>query len=119
MTISDPAWPTQKSPTGDILSAARYYLGSRFGLVVLAALALGLGAYSSWGWLVAAGIAPLLLTFAPCTAMCALGMCTMGGKTKNPADAIAPASVADDSAKLPLSVTALSNPNNKGGCCGS
>jgi hypothetical protein len=29
-----------------------------------------------WPWLVAAGIAPLLLATAPCLAMCALGFCT-------------------------------------------
>jgi hypothetical protein len=28
-----------------------------------------------WPWLVAAGIAPLLLAAAPCLAMCALGLC--------------------------------------------
>ncbi|KGH21610.1 hypothetical protein P606_17115 [Comamonas thiooxydans] len=29
----------------------------------------------NWGWLVAAGIAPLLLAVAPCAAMCALSLC--------------------------------------------
>lgn len=28
-----------------------------------------------WSWLVALGIAPLLLALAPCAAMCALGLC--------------------------------------------
>ncbi len=31
-----------------------------------------------WPWLVAAGIAPLLLSAAPCLAMCALGLCMKG-----------------------------------------
>jgi len=46
------------------------------GAATLAALALG------WPWLVAAGLAPLILAFAPCAAMCALGLCAhnMGGK---------------------------------------
>ncbi|WP_230532424.1 hypothetical protein [Microvirga roseola] len=54
-------------------------LRSRRGLMLVAAtiplagsLALG------WPWLVAAGIAPLLLSAAPCLAMCALGLCMKG-----------------------------------------
>ena len=108
MTSSDPARPVQNSLASDILSAARYYLGSRFGLLAIATLALGLGAYSSWGWLVAAGIAPLLLTFAPCAAMCALGLCTMGGKSKGPTDVASPDSDGGTNTNLPLSLTAPS-----------
>lgn len=35
-----------------------------------------------WSWLVALGIAPLLLSGAPCAAMCGLGLCMhrMGGR---------------------------------------
>ena len=29
----------------------------------------------NWSWLVAAGLAPLLLSVLPCVAMCALGIC--------------------------------------------
>jgi hypothetical protein len=58
-----------------------HYRGSRFALSALAGLALGLGAYSNWSWLVAAGIAPVLLNAAPCALMCALGLC-MGKKPK-------------------------------------
>jgi hypothetical protein len=65
----------------DILHAARYYLGGSTGLVVIATFALGAGAYFNWGWLVAAGIAPLIITVLPCAAMCALGLC-MGGRSK-------------------------------------
>ena len=56
---------------------------------VLPWVALGAGAYFNWGWLVAAGIAPLLLTALPCVAMCALGLC-MKGSSKSPADAATP-----------------------------
>jgi len=31
----------------------------------------------NWGWLVAAGIAPVLVAVAPCAIMCALGLCGM------------------------------------------
>lgn len=131
MTTSDPARPVQNSLASDVLSAARYYLGNRIGLLAIAVLALGLGAYSSWGWLVAAGIAPLLLTFAPCAAMCALGLCTMGGKsktidaastgevdgtgTKLPLNLAAPRKERD--ASLPSSQPAQTKPGNRKDCC--
>lgn len=128
MTTSDPARPVQNSLASDVLSAARYYLGTRFGLLAIAALVLGLGAYSSWGWLVAAGIAPLLLALAPCAAMCALGMCSMGGKSKSPTDAASTGSIEGPDAKLPLSLaaagadqdesqTAQAKPGSRNGCC--
>jgi hypothetical protein len=45
------------------------------GLIIFVAV-IGLAAIGlSWSWLVAVGIAPLLLAFAPCAAMCALGLC--------------------------------------------
>lgn len=44
-------------------------------LIILGALAIGAGLYLSWGWLVAAGIAPVLVAVSPCLAMCALGVC--------------------------------------------
>jgi hypothetical protein len=46
--------------------------------LVFAGLALaliGAGLAWQWGWLVAIGIAPLLISAAPCVAMCALGLC--------------------------------------------
>src|SRR5258706_9604501 len=47
----------------------------RQGLVLLGALAVGVGLYLNWGWLVATGIAPVLVAVSPCLAMCALGVC--------------------------------------------
>ena len=79
MTINQHTDPRQESV---LRSGARQLLGNRFGLLAIAVVVLGLGAYSSWGWLVAMGVAPLLLAVAPCAAMCALGMCTMGMKSK-------------------------------------
>ena len=54
----------------------RWFTGRR-GLVVggiaivVAGLALG------WNWLSAIGIAPIILSLAPCAAMCAIGACAM------------------------------------------
>lgn len=49
-------------------------------IVLLAGVAaLGAGLALNWDWLTAAGIAPILLSLAPCAAMCALGLCMRGG----------------------------------------
>jgi hypothetical protein len=44
-------------------------------VLLLSLTLLAAGAYFSWGWLVALGVAPVLLALAPCAAMCALGLC--------------------------------------------
>lgn len=66
---------TETPLSRDILYALRYYLGGRRGLIALATIALATGLAFNWNWLVAAGIAPLLLTALPCLVMCALGLC--------------------------------------------
>lgn len=70
---------------------ARYYLGGRRGLIVLGVLAVGAAIVLNWGWLVAAGIAPLLLALAPCAVMCAIGLCA----NKRPAQAQDPNAAQD------------------------
>jgi len=59
----------------DWLYALRYWLRGRRGVAVLALSAVVIGAALNWSWLVAVGIAPLLLTALPCVAMCGLGLC--------------------------------------------
>lgn len=63
---------TVRRKSGELLRSRRAWLG--IGAVTLIA-----GAAFNWGWLVAVGAAPLLLAFAPCAAMCALGMCMKSG----------------------------------------
>lgn len=54
------------------------WLRGRWGVILGAsALAIG-GAALGWPWLVAIGIAPILLSILPCAVMCALGLCMMG-----------------------------------------
>ncbi|MEX2647911.1 MAG: hypothetical protein WD673_02735 [Alphaproteobacteria bacterium] len=43
--------------------------------LALAAILVAAGLAFNWGWLVAIGVAPILLTALPCLAMCALGLC--------------------------------------------
>ncbi len=47
-----------------------------------AATVVGGGIALNWGWLTAIGLAPILLSFAPCAAMCGLGLCMKGGSGK-------------------------------------
>lgn len=63
------------SLTRDILNAARYYLGGRRTLLVIAALSIVGGVALNWGWLAAIGVAPILVALLPCAVMCTLGVC--------------------------------------------
>lgn len=67
----------------------RRWLTGRRSLILAAIALTGGGLALGWNWLVAVGAAPLILSLAPCAAMCALGMCAMHKVTKS--------SAADDS----------------------
>jgi hypothetical protein len=84
---------------------ARPYLGGRRGLILLAVAVLGAGAALNWGWLVAIGLAPILLALAPCAAMCALGLCAMKGGGKS-------CSSGDQSAKERADASELTKPRD-------
>jgi hypothetical protein len=122
MTMTDPANPATPSLARDALSAARYYIGGRTALIVVTAAALGLGAYFNWGWLVAAGIAPLIIGVLPCAAMCALGLC-MSCRSRSPAVEKPPAEnfETNPGAARPLSLLtsdgAATVPHNSKDCC--
>ncbi|ORE91776.1 hypothetical protein ATO13_19330 [Stappia sp. 22II-S9-Z10] len=51
----------------------------RRGLLIAALAVIAAGLALNWGWLTAVGAAPLILSLAPCAAMCALGLCMRGG----------------------------------------
>lgn len=74
----------EPSLASTVVALARHYLGGRRTLIVLGVAALAGAAVLNWGWLVALGIAPLLLALAPCAAMCALGLCVMGKSSSTP-----------------------------------
>ena len=57
----------------DLGHAARYYLGRPRILSILAAIAIVAGLAFNWSWLVAAGLAPILISILPCLIMCAVG----------------------------------------------
>lgn len=54
----------------------RFVLGGWKFWLTVAAVTLIVGAAFNWSWLVAAGIAPVMLALAPCVAMCALHLCS-------------------------------------------
>ncbi len=72
---------TTKTADGSLVRSwfdfARYHLASRWVLLTLGGLVVIIGVALNWGWLVAAGIAPVLVAVAPCAIMCALGLCGM------------------------------------------
>ena len=53
----------------------RRHLTGRRGIMAVAVAAVVAGLALNWSWLVAAGIAPVLISVLPCAAMCALGLC--------------------------------------------
>ncbi len=84
MTMPLSRTPTRPSLTQDVLQAARYHLGNRWVLLGLGSLAVIAGLlFGGWAWLVAAGLAPVILSVLPCLVMCAFGICMMGRSDKS------------------------------------
>lgn len=85
------AQPPQPSLLQDVVGLARYWthaVSARIGrgraLILLGLAVAGAGVALNWSWLAAIGVAPVLLSLAPCAAMCALGLCMSkmaGGKS--------------------------------------
>jgi hypothetical protein len=55
----------------------RRYLSNRWVLLAIGGGAVTIAAFFNWGWLVAIGLAPIIIAFAPCAIMCGLGLCGM------------------------------------------
>jgi hypothetical protein len=60
------------------LDVVRSWIGNRRLLAVIGLALGGTGLGVGWDWLTAVGIAPLIVSAAPCLLMCALGLCMMG-----------------------------------------
>ena len=71
--------PTQPNamdiPRDGIADRARTWARSPQALTIAGLAVVAAGLALNWNGLVAAGVAPLILSFAPCAAMCALGLC--------------------------------------------
>jgi len=90
------------------LNLVRSYLGNRWALLVLGAGVLFAGIALNWSWLVAAGIAPILLSTLPCLVMCGLGLCMLCRSSEKQTAARDAADAATSSA--PLAVAKMDNP---------
>ncbi|WP_034850400.1 hypothetical protein [Inquilinus limosus] len=90
-------------PRPSLADRVRPWLSGRRALILAAAAIAGGGLWAGWPWLVAAGIAPILLSLAPCAAMCAVGLCTMKarGKAAGTTADTAPASPAKPGDSVP------------------
>jgi hypothetical protein len=56
----------------------RFWMRDRRVLAVAGFAVTGTGLGLGWDWLTAVGVAPLIVSAAPCLIMCALGVCMMG-----------------------------------------
>ena len=84
MTTPSTTGQSETSLTRDLIDAARYYLGRPRVLIVLATVAIVAGLALNWSWLVAAGLAPILISTLPCLIMCAFGACMMCRSAEKP-----------------------------------
>jgi hypothetical protein len=117
MTAPQSTTTTEPSLGRDVLNAARYYLGNRWVLLALGSVAVIAGlSFGGWGLLVAAGLAPVILSMLPCLVMCGLGVCVMcrSGKTQSTASLDAADSTTSSSAP---GVARMERPI-AGGSCG-
>ncbi len=74
---------TSVSLAQGMVNAIWPFMGGKRGLIILAIGMAGGGMAMNWGWLVAVGMAPILLAVLPCAAMCALGLCMNKGGGKS------------------------------------
>ncbi|UWQ20101.1 hypothetical protein [Jannaschia sp. W003] len=65
----------------EVATDRRFPKLSRRNWLLVALAVIGGGMALNWGWLTAIGAAPLILSLAPCAAMCAAGLCMRGGSS--------------------------------------
>ncbi|WP_217577276.1 hypothetical protein [Mesorhizobium sp. GbtcB19] len=75
MTSTELIPTRQASPSRGARSILRSTFGGRCRLIAAGAGIVVAGLAFNWSWLVAAGVAPVLLSVLPCVAMCVLGLC--------------------------------------------
>ena len=69
--------PAAGAPTGGWAGAVRPWIGNRWVLTIAGLALAGTGTALGWSWLTAVGVAPLIVSAAPCLVMCAVGACAM------------------------------------------
>jgi len=76
-------------------------LNARNVLIIAALVGGGAALFFGWDWLVAAGVAGLVISVAPCLAMCALGVCASRMTRKDGSQAPNPISPVNTPQKEP------------------
>lgn len=104
---------------GTMLGTVGHLLVSRQALPVIAilfAVALAVFAALNWSWLVAAGVASILLSVLPCLVMCGLGLCMhkFVGRAAAPS---ASESLAIDGSDISTPAASGSLSGSTKGCC--
>jgi hypothetical protein len=92
--MNTPQIETARMLQAGFTAAALHYLRNRWVLMAVAVLALVAIVAASWSWLVAAGLATILLSALPCLVMCGLGLCMhrfLGGSGSPQASGLATA----------------------------
>ena len=115
MTVAKPTESAELPLSTLRLHLDRYYLGNRWALLVLGAGVLLTGIALNWSWLVAAGIAPILLSTLPCLVMCGLGLCMLCRSSEKQTAARDAADAATSSA--PLAIAKMDNPAASAATC--
>lgn len=88
--------------------------GIILGLIVIGGGALSFG--GGWGWLVAIGVAPIILSILPCVVMCGLGVCMMSmGKKSAASPTLPPTQIEPGTAGPELLQGDLLNPSTPRG----
>lgn len=119
MTTSEQAAANTRNPASTI----RSYLGNRWVLVVMATVAIVGGLALNWGWLVAIGLAPILIAVLPCLVMCGLGLCAHklvgSAGASQPAQSQNAEPIAQSSASAQAGTITNSPLAGGSGCCGT
>lgn len=104
----------------DIGSYLRHQLRSWRGMIVAAVILAVSALWFGWPWLVAAGLAPLILAMAPCAVMCALGLCMhRPGKTLAVSSDRPEASAGSILPRISAGAEPESSFSSSGACCAS
>src|SRR5260221_1093121 len=75
--IVRPSAPPRVGPVQTLQDFIRSWFSGRRGLIIGGTAIVGAGLALGWNWLSAIGVAPIILSLAPCAAMCAIGACAM------------------------------------------
>jgi hypothetical protein len=75
--IANPSRMRGTGPTQAVQEFVRHWLTGRRGLIIGGIVVVAAGLALGWNWLTEIGVAPVILSLAPCAAMCAVGACAM------------------------------------------